>query len=142
MANETDRLESKYDILLGGTKNSLWRDQFVVPILNNHNISFYDPCNSCESISDQWQLFDHLLDKEIYFKTTMVVEMLNNYFQRINQCKVALFVITADSKSISEMLVTSYFVGLQFNVVLCVETLSAELTNGEQVCIFDILKNS
>lgn len=53
-------------------------------------------------------------------------KLVLNWKRSLDQSSVLLFVITNDTRSLTTMILASYYIGLGRNVVLCVQQLPAE----------------
>lgn len=100
------------DIYLGGTIGGrvTWREDIAIPILLKHNLTYFNPTASCSG---------HLLPMEAVL---------------MDHSRVLLFVITDTSRGVSAMALASHYMGLGFNLVLCVQMLTEDsLVDGEQL---------
>ncbi|XP_033609101.1 uncharacterized protein LOC111868871 isoform X4 [Cryptotermes secundus] len=90
------------DVYLGGScHNTTWREDIAIPMLKKSGLTFFNP-QLC-----QWS--KRLIPIE-------AAAMDNSY--------VLLFVITSMTRSIASMALAAHYIGLNCNVVLCVQHLS------------------
>lgn len=90
------------DVYLGGScHNTTWREDIAIPMLKKSGLTFFNP-QLC-----QWS--KRLIPIE-------AAAMDNSY--------VLLFVITSTTRSIASMALAAHYIGLNCNVVLCVQHLS------------------
>ncbi|XP_066261946.1 uncharacterized protein raw isoform X2 [Euwallacea similis] len=99
-----------YDVYLGGSLSTgtKWRESTAIPLLEKRGLKYYNPAirdtkPNGQQASDvsQWQ-------------------------EEIERCKIALFVITNDTRSLTSMILAAHCMGSGKEVVLCVEQLNAE----------------
>lgn len=94
------------NIYLGGSrKPSSWREDVAIPILKKKGLTAYSPLES--------SLSEHLSPLEV---------------ATIDRCKVLLFVITADSRALSEMILAVHYIGKECNVILCIQEIPHGIT--------------
>ncbi|XP_060527281.1 uncharacterized protein LOC132702572 isoform X2 [Cylas formicarius] len=107
-----------YDVFLGGSLSTgtKWRDEIAVPVLARHHLEYYNPAvrelngssSSAASERNGWE--------------SSVAEWKGT----IDRCKVALFVITSDTRSLTSMILAAHYIGSGKEVVLCVQQLPME----------------
>ncbi|KAE8744999.1 hypothetical protein FOCC_FOCC008411 [Frankliniella occidentalis] len=101
-----------YDVFLGGsTENTTWRDDVAIPLLKNHGLKYVMPPSS------QW-----------------TKQMLHSSVNLADRSRVLLFVITNTSRSLAELCMVAYCIGLGFDVVLYIELLTEQsIINGKEI---------
>jgi hypothetical protein len=91
------------DVYLGGScGQSSWRLDIAVPLLRKHGLSFYSPQLTGGGWKDCFSAIEHAMKET---------------------CRVLLFVITSDTRSIRNMLEAAHYIGRGCNTVLCVENI-------------------
>ncbi|GFG38849.1 hypothetical protein Cfor_02156, partial [Coptotermes formosanus] len=96
------------DVYLGGScRNTSWREDIAIPMLKKSGLTYFNP-QLC-----QWS--KRLIPIE-------AAAMDNSY--------VLLFVITGTTRSIASMALAAHYIGLNCNVVLCVQHLSDDAVVG------------
>jgi hypothetical protein len=100
------------DVCLGGTCGSTtWREDIAVPLLRKHGISSFNP-----QLAD-WNT--HYIPLEAAHK---------------DNCKILLYVVTADTRGITSMLEAGHYIGQGCNVVLCLQNLKYGIViDGEKL---------
>ncbi|KAK3920243.1 Fumipyrrole biosynthesis protein C [Frankliniella fusca] len=101
-----------YDVYLGGSsENTSWRDDAAIPLLKNHGLKYIMPPSS------QW-----------------TKQMLHSSVDLADRSRVLLFVITNTSRSLAELCMVAYCIGLGFDVVLYIELLTEQsVINGKEL---------
>lgn len=103
------------DIYLGGSCKTSWR-QSAMPLIEKHHLTYYNPTiserarlntNGNDIISD----CDDDNDNVILWKRHM------------DNCRVLLFVITNDCRSLTSMILAAHYIGLDKPIVLCIQHL-------------------
>ncbi|XP_065916741.1 uncharacterized protein [Dysidea avara] len=97
-----------YDVFLGGTcASSTWRQDITVPLLKEHQVSFFNPHVTCWS------------------------EALIPYESRAKEkCCILLYVITGHSTSVGSLVEASYYLGTTQLVVICIQDI-----DGNEHCL-------
>ncbi|XP_065078116.1 uncharacterized protein raw [Ochlerotatus camptorhynchus] len=117
------------DLYLGGSCWMLtnWRQKYAVPYLKSKNITFYTS-NLHESP-----------EGSLNFSETGEISMTNNDELIFNPAildasRILLFVITNQTRSLGAMTMAAHYMGMGYNVVLCVQMLHNEcIINGLQL---------
>lgn len=122
------------DIYLGGScaLRTKWRRDIAVPFLKGKQVTFYMPT-----------LHENLSLKQLKKLKTNVDESLTveeitgedigslMYNPRIlDSSRVLLFVITNETRSLAPMTLAAHYIGLGYNVVLCIQMLPENCTIG------------
>nr|XP_046914773.1 uncharacterized protein LOC124495438 isoform X2 [Dermatophagoides farinae]XP_046914774.1 uncharacterized protein LOC124495438 isoform X2 [Dermatophagoides farinae] len=92
--------ENGYDLYLGGYLDSTLLQDKIIPSLKKNSITFSLP----------------KFDKLAKYERMTPLEAIN-----IEKCRLLFFVIPEDSLDISSMIVAAHYVGLGFQVVLCIQ---------------------
>ncbi|XP_063909208.1 uncharacterized protein LOC135126914 isoform X2 [Zophobas morio] len=108
--NITSFKKNSYDVFLGGTQSSQWRENIAIPILNQQNLSYPNSTNGYE-----------ILDNKIVTDYDVL-----QWKQMMDNSKVILFVITNDSRSLTTMILAAHYIAIGKNMVLCVQQLPEE----------------
>lgn len=118
------------DIYLGGScaLRTKWRQDIAVPLLNKKNISFHLP-----SLDENLQL--KKVPKEGKRSIQEIAEGNDEnsllFKPRIlDSSRVLLFVITKETRSLAPMTLAAHYIGLSYNVVLCIQTLEENCKIG------------
>ncbi|XP_076260446.1 NDT-like domain-containing protein raw isoform X2 [Rhynchophorus ferrugineus] len=113
--NSTNQ-EQLHDVYLGGSlfTNIPWRDTIAIPLLKKHGIQYYNPA-----------LREGDLSSEVTNNDTPHEDIIG-WRQKIDQSKIALFVITNDTRSLTSMITAAHYIGSGKDVVLCIEQLNSE----------------
>jgi len=104
------RGSSVRDVYLGGSLASDWREQIAIPGLKKSGLTFYNPavCSSTRLIPIEASAMDN--------------------------SRVLLFVIQANSRSVSAMCQAAYLIGSGCNVVMCVQHIPQDaVLDGEVI---------
>jgi len=89
------------EVYLGGTCGmTTWREDVAIPILRKHGISYFNPQ------LPGWA--KHYIPLEAAVK---------------EQCRLLLYVVTADTRGITSMLEAAHYIGQGCNVILCIQHL-------------------
>ncbi|XP_066159323.1 uncharacterized protein raw isoform X2 [Euwallacea fornicatus] len=99
-----------YDVYLGGSLSTgtKWRESTAIPLLEKRGLKYYNP-----AIRDSKPNGQQASD-------------VSQWQEEIERCKIALFVITNDTRSLTSMILAAHCMGSGKEVVLCVEQLNAE----------------
>ncbi|XP_066993495.1 uncharacterized protein raw isoform X3 [Anabrus simplex] len=98
------------DVYLGGScRNTTWREDIAIPILKKNGLTYFNP-QLC-----QWS--KRLIPIE-------AAAMDNSY--------VLLFVITNTTRSLASMAMAAHYIGMNCNVVLCVQQLPDDCVLGDE----------
>lgn len=108
-----------------------WRRDIAIPLLKSRNISFYLPT-----------IHENLILKESVEKSSpraYKLEELNSsgeslmYSPRVlDSSRVLLFVITNETRSLAPMTLAAHYIGLAYNVVLCIQMLHDDCKIGNE----------
>ncbi|XP_053668748.1 uncharacterized protein LOC128719151 [Anopheles marshallii] len=126
------RIEAR-DVYLGGScwMKTSWRQRWAFPMLKRHNLSYYvsalhegfccgrtEPAKCDESGLQQ---FDP--QSTLRYDAAM-----------LDACRIVVFAITNETRSLAPMTMAAHYIGLGYNVVLCVQMLSSNetSTNGHK----------
>ncbi|XP_035896192.1 uncharacterized protein LOC118505045 isoform X2 [Anopheles stephensi] len=130
------RIEAR-DVYLGGScwMKTSWRQRVAFPMLKRHNLSYYvsalhegfccskpEPMASVPgSLQQQQQQFDP--QSTLRYDAAM-----------LDACRIVIFAITNETRSLAPMTMAAHYIGLGYNVVLCVQMLSSNdaATNGHK----------
>ncbi|XP_050294260.1 uncharacterized protein LOC126734610 isoform X2 [Anthonomus grandis grandis] len=100
--------EPLYDVFLGGSllTGTKWRENIAIPLLKKNGIRYYNPVLRDENSGS--------------------TEDVSKWRQKISQCRVALFVITNDTRSLASMILAAHYIGIGKDVVLSIEQLNGD----------------
>jgi hypothetical protein len=118
------------DIYLGGScaLRTKWRQEVAVPLLNKKSISYHLP-----------SLDENLTVKKIHKDgKTLIQEIAEGNDESsllfkpriLDSSRVLLFVITKETRSLAPMTLAAHYIGLSYNVVLCIQTLEENCKIG------------
>jgi raw len=131
------------DIYLGGScmLRTKWRREVALPYLREKQISFYLPTLHENLTLKQLKKLKNGSEEGVY---TMVQEADDNeesdplmFNPRIlDSSRVLLFVITNETRSLAPMTLAAHYIGLGYNVVLCIQMLpeSCKIGNDQVSC--------
>ncbi|XP_053680002.1 uncharacterized protein LOC128730935, partial [Anopheles nili] len=116
------RIEAR-DVYLGGScwMKTSWRQRCAFPALKRHQLSYYVSalhegfcCRKPENLCDGngQQQFDP--QRSLRYDAAM-----------IDACRIVIFAITNETRSLAPMTMAAHYIGLGYNVVLCVQMLSS-----------------
>lgn len=128
--SELDGLKPR-DLYLGGSCWMLtnWRQKYAVPYLKSKNITFYT-----SNLHER-------PEGSLNFSETGEINMINNDELIFNPAildasRILLFVITNQTRSLAAMTMAAHYMGMGYNVVLCIQMLhNGCIINGVQVCL-------
>ncbi|XP_058820742.1 uncharacterized protein LOC131682950 isoform X4 [Topomyia yanbarensis] len=117
------------DIYLGGSCWMLtnWRQQYAAPYLKANNITFYMSSfhEGLEGTSSTGEIYDKNVyrDHQLIFNPAL-----------LDSSRILLFVITNDTRSLGAMTMAAHYIGMGYNVVMCVQMLTDGCTvKGSQL---------
>lgn len=131
------------DIYLGGScmLRTKWRREIALPYLKEKQITFYLPTLHENLTLKQMKKLKEGVDES---QCTLVQESEDQeahssslmYNPRIlDSSRVLLFVITNETRSLAPMTLAAHYIGLGYNVVLCIQMLPENCKIGnDQVC--------
>lgn len=142
MFDDTKITEAR-DIYLGGScpLRTKWRQEIAIPYLKSKQISHYLPTLH-ENLSKK-QLHHrkshHSLDVVLEEESDDETLMYNPNI--LDSSRVLLFIITDETRSLAPMTLAAHYIGLGYNVVLCVQMLHDGCTIGnDKVSLFYLKK--
>lgn len=95
------RGSSVRDVYLGGSANGSWRKDNAVPFLKKHGLTYFNPQAVSRRLMPMWAA-------------------------AIENCRVLLFVILGNSRSVGAMNEAAFYIGQGLNVVLVVQNIQAD----------------
>lgn len=117
------------DIYLGGScaLRTKWRNLIAIPLLNKKGISYHLP-----------SLDENLTMKKTHKDGKTLIQEIadgsdeNSLFKPriLDSSRVLLFVITKETRSLAPMTLAAHYIGLSYNVVLCIQTLEENCKIG------------
>ncbi|XP_049300796.1 uncharacterized protein LOC125774681 isoform X2 [Anopheles funestus] len=123
------RIEAR-DVYLGGScwMKTSWRQRWAFPMLKRHNLSYYVSalhegfcCGKTEPApggdASGLQQFDP--QSTLRYDAAM-----------LDACRIVIFAITNETRSLAPMTMAAHYIGLGYNVVLCVQMLSSNETSS------------
>jgi raw len=127
-----DSIHEVRDIYLGGScmLRTKWRRDIAIPFLKSKNISYYLP-----TLHENLTLRDARKPK----RQSNTLEEIENAKEDeslmfnpkiLDSSRVLLFVITNETRSLAPMTLAAHYIGLGYNVVLCIQMLSKECVIG------------
>ncbi|XP_058129044.1 uncharacterized protein LOC131286094 [Anopheles ziemanni] len=113
------RIEAR-DVYLGGScwMKTSWRQRLAFPMLREHKLTYYVSalhegfCCRPPSIDDGGQKFDP--QRTLRYDAAM-----------LDACRIIIFAITNETRSLAPMTMAAHYIGLGYDVVLCVQMLSS-----------------
>lgn len=110
-----------YDVYLGGSLSTgtKWREDIAIPLLKKHGVQYYNP-----AIRDQNIELENSTSHENHTETWH--NDVSRWRQEIGSCKIALFVITNDTRSLTSMILAAHYIGSGKDVVLSIEQLNGD----------------
>jgi raw len=122
------------DIYLGGScaLRTKWRREIALPYLKEKQVSFYMPTlHENLSLKQIKRLQSNPDDSLTVHEITGDDIGSLMYNPRIlDSSRVLLFVITNETRSLAPMTLAAHYIGLGYNVVLCIQTLPEDCTIG------------
>lgn len=144
-SNASDSSPEIRDIYLGGScmRRTRWRQDYVIPLLKSKGISYHNPDEFDTSLS----MGDIQYMAEMTFKSASEVEVVDDEAQQLqrmleepvfkpnllDESRVLLFVITNETRSLAPMTLAAHYIGLGYDVVLCVQMLTDSIIYGNEV---------
>jgi raw len=138
------------DIYLGGScvARTKWREELAIPILKRKKISFYLPTLH-ESINisflDSKRKGETELLKPNGIENNEIDSKLNQHSdhddspiydaQILDSSRILLFVITNETRSLAPMTLASHYIGMGYNVILCIQMLPENCVIGTDTVI-------
>uniref|UniRef100_A0A182SCL0 Raw n=1 Tax=Anopheles maculatus TaxID=74869 RepID=A0A182SCL0_9DIPT len=135
------RIEAR-DVYLGGScwMKTSWRQRVAFPLLKRHNLSYYVSalhegfcCSKPQPIAcepgglqqQQQQQQQQQFDPQSTLRYDAAM---------LDACRIVIFAITNETRSLAPMTMAAHYIGLGYNVVLCVQMLSSNdaSTNGHK----------
>lgn len=104
-----------------------WKEEIAVPLIEKHGLTYYNP--AVREVNEEKRVLDRLAGKDSHnlelnpdhYK--VLEKLVLNWKRSLDQSTVLLFVITNDTRSLTTMILASYYIGLGKNVVLCAQQL-------------------
>lgn len=135
------------DIYLGGScmLRTKWRQDFAIPFLRTKKVSFYLPTLH-ENLTRK-QLNRRSNNKSGIIAASSDIDIVKEHEQTyedgglmynptiLDSSRVLLFVITNETRSLAPMTLAAHYIGLGYNVVLCVQMLPDNCTIGNDQVI-------
>lgn len=146
-ASDDQKQYEPRDIYLGGScmLRTKWRHKVAIPYLNEKQISFHLPSlHENLTLKQIQKIKDQHADSDARFMLEESDEPDSSpmmYNPRIlDSSRVLLFVITNETRSLAPMTLAAHYIGLGYNVVLCVQMLPENCKIGhDHVRIFIII---
>lgn len=124
---ENNTLEIR-DLYIGGScnKQTKWQQKIVEPYLKSQNITFYSSTLS-EGLeksqqNDSAKINDAHADDELMFNPS-----------ELDASRILLFVITNETRSLSAMTMSAHYIGMGYNIVMCVQMINNSSVRGIQL---------
>lgn len=138
---DEDSMHEVKDIYLGGScmLRTKWRRDVAIPYLKAKNISFYLPTIHDNLALREAKKLKKSLHKSIdnggykleeIEKVAIGDESLMFNPRILDSSRVLLFVITNETRSLAPMTLAAHYIGLAYNVVLCIQMLPEDCTIG------------
>lgn len=135
--DESKRVEAR-DIYLGGScaLRTKWRREIALPYLKEKGVTYYMPTlHENLSLKQIKRLQSNPENVAVEESDDMVSLMYNPRI--LDSSRVLLFVITNETRSLAPMTLAAHYIGLGYNVVLCIQMLPEDCTIGnDKVNIF------
>lgn len=130
---ENNTLEIR-DLYIGGSCSKLtkWQQTIVEPYLKSQNITFYSSTLS-EGLdksqqNDSTKNNDAHADDELMFNPS-----------ELDASRILLFVITNETRSLSAMTMSAHYIGMGYNIVMCVQMINNSCSiRGSQLSDFAV----
>ncbi|XP_056632386.1 uncharacterized protein LOC130442363 isoform X3 [Diorhabda sublineata] len=125
------------DIFLGGSMSSnyKWRSEIAIPLIKKHGLIYYNPvlresdeCRLEKGCDD---------DKFVRSNSSDVLEWKG----ALDKSKVLLLVITNDTRSMTSIILAAFYMGLNKDMVLCVQNLPDECMIGNEKLTKNAIKD-
>lgn len=165
------------DIYLGGScmKRTKWRKEIAIPMMTQKEISYCLPINN-DCVHNSKTNGDITLNSEqnnenseakpscsaqTYEKSNKQINSKNNVEKSfinsantkfnlniLDGCRILLFVITNETRSLAPMTLAAHYIGLGYNIVLCVQMLPDFCIMGNEkvlinhISIYEYIKNT
>ncbi|XP_072390441.1 uncharacterized protein raw isoform X3 [Diabrotica undecimpunctata] len=124
------------DIFLGGSASSLhkWRSEIAIPLIKEHGLKYYNPAlregecytfNGCDE------------DKYIRSNSSDVLD----WKKGLDKSKVLLIVITNDTRSMTSIILAAFYLGLNKDMVLCIQNLPDDCVIGNETLTKNAVKD-
>lgn len=116
------------DVFLGGSLSTgnNWRNEIAIPLLKKHGLTYYNPAvrEANENFESKIQ-YDNGID---------IVETK----KIMDRSRVLMMVITNDTRSMRTIILSAYYIALNKDIVLCVQSLPTEgcLVQNETVSFY------
>ena len=130
---DEDLMHEVKDIYLGGScmLRSKWRREIAIPYLKSKNISFFLPTIHDNLIIKESKRVKKNTNGGYKLEEVGACEDTTMFNPRIlDSSRVLLFVITNETRSLAPMTLAAHYIGLAYNVVLCVQMLPENCTIG------------
>lgn len=113
------------DIFLGGSCKTSWRENAAIPLLKKHGLTYYNP--AIRETNDAYN------ESNFTNGNNVIVHWKN----KMDNSRVLLFVITNDTRSLTSMIIAAHYIGLDKNIVLCIQHLPLDesVVENEKVCL-------
>lgn len=136
---DDDLIHEIRDIYLGGScmLRTHWRREIAVPYLKSKNISYYLPTiHGNLELKESKKVKKNLNESGGGYKLEEVDKTNGDeslmYSPRIlDSSRVLLFVITNGTRSLAPMTLAAHYIGLAYNVVLCIQMLPENCVIGD-----------
>uniref|UniRef100_A0A182MHA6 Raw n=1 Tax=Anopheles culicifacies TaxID=139723 RepID=A0A182MHA6_9DIPT len=122
------RIEAR-DVYLGGScsMKTSWRQRWAFPMLKRHNLSYYVSAlheGFCYSKTEP-AAYDASGLQQLDLQSTLRYDAA-----MLDACRIVIFAITNETRSLAPMTMAAHYIGLGYNVVLCVQMLSSNETTS------------
>jgi hypothetical protein len=144
-ASDDQKQYESRDIYLGGScmLRTKWRHKLAIPYLNERQISFHLPSlhenltlKQIQKIKDQKNADEDVRCMLEESDEPDSIPMMYNP-RILDSSRVLLFVITNETRSLAPMTLAAHYIGLGYNVVLCVQMLPENCKIGhDHVSLF------
>lgn len=129
---DDDLMHEIRDIYLGGScmLRTKWRQEIAIPYLESKNITYFLPkiqeslklreSKGCkDNASGGYRLEEAKTDEPLMFSPRI-----------LDSSRVLLFIISNETRSLAPMTLAAHYIGLAYNVVLCIQMLPENCTIG------------
>lgn len=131
---DEDLMHEVRDIYLGGScmLRTKWRKEIAIPYLKSKNISYFLPTiHENLALKEAKGLKSKANNSSGGCLLEEVGEESSLYNPRIlDASRVLLFVITNETRSLAPMTLAAHYIGLAYNIVLCIQMLPDNCTIG------------
>ncbi|XP_059614676.1 uncharacterized protein LOC132260518 [Phlebotomus argentipes] len=141
-SSSSDSSSDMRDIFLGGScmRRSRWREDYAIPVLKTRGMTYHLPEEGHHFVADvgmpEKRLKYNTLLPETPTEDESVGHLINEPLFNptlLDSSRVLLFVITNETRSLAPMTLAAHYIGLGYDVVLCVQMLVDSIIGNERL---------